>query len=78
MNCLEDGYAELIQDPVLLHLLEKSGELKGSGFLKMNKDKSTDEDDDEGIAAPQQLTVDEDWGGLVSYVFEKRSGAQLS
>ncbi|KAF8606322.1 hypothetical protein BDV93DRAFT_521145 [Ceratobasidium sp. AG-I] len=78
VNCLEDGYAELIQDPVLLHLLEKSGGLKSSGFLEVNKPQGMDEDEDVEIAVPQPSTRDEDWGGLVSYVFEKRSGSQLS
>lgn len=77
MNCLEDGYAELIQDPVLLHLLQKTSELNRLSFLKTNKNKGIDEDDDEDMA-PQPSTRDEDWGGLVSYVFEKRSGSQLS
>ncbi|KAG9091203.1 helicase [Ceratobasidium sp. UAMH 11750] len=63
INCLADGYAELIQDPVLLHLLQNTSEAKGSSLLGSKKSQSTDGGD---------------WGGIVSYVFEKRSGSQLA
>ncbi|KAG8743009.1 hypothetical protein FRC10_000518 [Ceratobasidium sp. 414] len=67
INCLADGYAELIQDPVLLHVLQNTSEAKGSSLLNSKN-----------MAIEPGGTDGGDWGGIVSYVFEKRSGSQLA
>ncbi|KAG9095961.1 helicase, partial [Ceratobasidium sp. 370] len=67
INCLADGFAELVQDPILLHLLQNTSEAEGSSLLNSKKSQVESGSTDGG-----------DWGGIVSYVFEKRSGSQLA
>ncbi|KAG9122857.1 helicase [Ceratobasidium sp. 392] len=67
INCLADGYAEFVQDPVLLHILQDTSEDKASSLINSKNLQAEPGNADGG-----------DWGGIVSYVFEKRSGSQLS
>ncbi|CAE6468893.1 unnamed protein product [Rhizoctonia solani] len=60
INCFMDGCSELIQDPVLLHILQAADSTMVSSFLA------------------DQSGQQKDWGGMVSYAFEKRSGSQLT
>ncbi|CAE6531661.1 unnamed protein product [Rhizoctonia solani] len=60
INCFTDGYSELVQDPVLLHLLQAVDSTMISSFLA------------------EQTGQQKDWGGMISFAFEKRSGSQLS
>ncbi|CEL61522.1 hypothetical protein RSOLAG1IB_10095 [Rhizoctonia solani AG-1 IB] len=60
INCFTDGYSELIQDPVLLHLIQATDSAMVSSFLA------------------DQSGQQKDWGGMVSFAFEKRSGSQLA
>ncbi|KEP49875.1 putative RAD54-DNA-dependent ATPase of the Snf2p family protein [Rhizoctonia solani 123E] len=60
INCFGEGYSELVQDPVLLHLLQAADSTMVSSFLA------------------DQTGQGKDWGGMVSFAFEKRSGSQLS
>ncbi|KAB5592863.1 DNA repair and recombination protein RAD54B [Ceratobasidium theobromae] len=63
VNCFADNYAELVQDPVLLHLLQETDDAMISSFIGGGRHGDS---------------VNKDWGGLISYLFEKRSGAQIS
>ncbi|QRW11400.1 DNA repair and recombination protein RAD54 [Ceratobasidium sp. AG-Ba] len=65
INCMVDGYAELVQDPVLLHLLQSTSEAGGMSV-------------DNHQTPPGEPEIGEQRGGIVSYVFEKRSGSQIT
>ncbi|KDN41371.1 hypothetical protein RSAG8_07486, partial [Rhizoctonia solani AG-8 WAC10335] len=60
INCFADGSSELVQDPVLLHLLQAADSTMVSSFLAA------------------QTGQGKDWGGMISFAFERRSGSQLS
>ncbi|KAG8710161.1 helicase [Ceratobasidium sp. 395] len=67
INCLAEGYAELVQDPVLLHLLPDTSNAKVSSLINSQNSRGESSGDGGG-----------DSGGIISYIFEKRSGPQLS
>ncbi|KAG8782082.1 helicase [Ceratobasidium sp. 428] len=68
INCLAEGYAELVQDPALLHLLPDTSNAKVSSLI--NSQNLPGESSGGGVGG--------DSGGVISYIFEKRSGPQLS
>jgi hypothetical protein len=70
INCFADNYAELIQDPVLLHLLQGVDEAMVSSFFESGRHTEPTHQSHGGKS--------KDWGGLISFAFEKRSGAQIS